>query len=75
MADPTCTCTIEGGQINFCQLHRAASEMLSALENLVSAHDEQPPMLTQAEWDAARAAIATAGGRLPEPLPEDFYDQ
>jgi len=75
MADRTCTCAIYGGQISFCRLHSAASEMLSALESLVSAHDEQPPMLTQTEWDAARAAITTAGGRLPEPVPEDSYAQ
>ena len=29
----------------------------AALGGLVDAHDQQPPMLTNAEWDAARLAL------------------
>lgn len=40
----------------------SAPELLEALENLVEAHDQEPPMLTTEEWDLARAAIRKAQG-------------
>jgi hypothetical protein len=35
-------------------------DMYEALVALVNAHDEQPPMLTDREWQQARAAIRQA---------------
>ena len=44
----------------------AAPALLAALATLVMAHDEQPPMLTEGEWAAARVAIAKATGAQEE---------
>lgn len=42
------------------RLIAAASDLLEALEALVEAHDERPPVLTAAHWRQARQAIKTA---------------
>lgn len=41
----------------------AAGELYDALKALVAARDEEPPMITAAEWAAARAALAKADGK------------
>lgn len=52
-------------------LRRAKEEILrgqrvrAALESLVAAHDQTPPMLTEEEWTEARAALAAAGPGSP----------
>lgn len=51
------------GRVNAEFMVRACNahyELLEALEALVNAHDEQPPMLTEAEWQQARAATLKA---------------
>ena len=40
-----------------CESH---DTLLETLRALVDAHDEEPPILTEAEWQAARVAIASA---------------
>ena len=49
-----------GAALFYCNTHTAAPELLEAREARGAAHDEEPPMLTEAEWAAARAAIAKA---------------
>jgi hypothetical protein len=41
----------------------AAPALFNALTALVEAHDQQPAMLTEAEWQAARRALAQAKGK------------
>ena len=42
------------------RLITAAPVVFEALKALVAAHDEDPPMLTDIEWENARVAIAEA---------------
>ena len=46
--------------VRACNAHDDLVAALAALEALVTARDEEPSMLTDAEWSAARAAIAKA---------------
>jgi hypothetical protein len=55
-----------GAAFFYCNTHAAAPHMLEALKTLVEAHDEDPPMLTDIEWEKARAALAEA--ESPPPL-------
>lgn len=45
------------------QIRAQALSMYKALTALVNAHDEQPPMLTEKEWNAARRVL----DRITEP--------
>lgn len=50
--------------ITIMNLIATAPELMNALSALVDAHDEEPSMLTEKEWQDARKAIAKAQQRL-----------